>query len=141
MVNKSVQKKPGSLSIASFIAGPIPGIFSIVKLISLFILYLGYRFKMYPYGTDEIWGFKNLMVSAVWWIYLIVWIALIFVPIPALIAIICGSIDLSRNKESSLNSIGRRLDIAGILLALSSIAVIGMIFIPAVSRLISKIPG
>ncbi len=135
LANKVIQGKLGGLSIVSFIAGLIPGIFSIVTLLSLFILYLGHRFETYPYGTSEIWGFKNLMVSAIWWFYLIAWIAIIFVPIPALTAIVCGGIDLARNRA------GRKLDIAGILLALSSIIAIGMTFLPAVSRLISKIPG
>ena len=141
MADKVIMKKPGGLSIISFIGGLVSGIGSIVTLLSLFTLYLGQHFNLYPYGTSEVWGFNNLMVFAVWWIYLIVWIAIILVPIPVLAAIICGSIDLARNKAGLANRKGRKLDVAGILLGLSPFIVIGIFFIPSVSEHISKIPG
>lgn len=141
MGSNPVKNRPGGLSILSFITGLIPGILSLFTLISISFLYLGQRFNIYPFGASEIWGLKDLIIFSIWWIYLIIWLAIIFVPIPAIVSIISGSFDLSKNKAGSLNRAGRKLDIAGILLALSPIIVIGIYFIPAVSGLISKIPG
>jgi len=75
------------------------------------------------------------------WIYLTVWILIIFVSIPSITAIICGSVDLIKIKVGLSNKRRRKLDIAGIILAVSPVIVIGTFFIPAISYLISKIPG
>jgi len=129
------------LSIASLTAGIIVGIYSVITLISLFILYLGDKHGVYPYGASVVRGLESLMASAVWWIYFSVWNLIIFISAPALIAIICGIIDLLHIKADISDKVRRKLDVAGIVLGLSPVIVIGTFFIPAVSRLILNIPG
>jgi len=129
------------LSIASLTAGIIVGIYSVITLISLFILYLGDKHGVYPYGASVVRGLESLMASAVWWIYFSVWNLIIFISAPALIAIICGIIDLLHIKAGISDKVRRKLDVAGIVLGLSPVIVIGTFFIPAVSRLILNIPG
>ncbi len=129
------------LSIASLTAGIISGIYSIITLLSLLILYLGYRYEIYPFGISVVRGLENLMVVSVWWIYFSVWILIIFVSVPALISIICGSIDFIYIKAGISDTGRKKLDIAGIVLGLSPVIVIGTFFIPVVSQLISRIPG
>jgi len=129
------------LSIASLIAGILSGIYSVITLISLFILYLGDKHGVYPYGASVVRGLESLMASAVWWIYFSVWNLIIFISAPALIAIICGIIDLLHIKAGISDKVRRKLDVAGIVLGLSPVIVIGTFFIPAVSRLILNIPG
>jgi uncharacterized membrane protein YgcG len=129
------------LSIASLTAGILSGIYSVVTLISLFVLYLGDKHGVYPYGASVVRGLESLMASAVWWIYFSVWNLIIFISAPALIAIICGIIDLLHIKAGISDKVRRKLDVAGIVLGLSPVIVIGTFFIPAVSRLILNIPG
>jgi len=129
------------LSIASLTAGIIVGIYSVITLISLFILYLGDKHGVYPYGASVVRGLESLMASAVWWIYFSVWNLIIFISAPALIAIICGIIDLLHIKAGISDKVRRKLDVAGIVLGLSPVIAIGTFFIPAVSRLILNIPG
>jgi uncharacterized membrane protein YgcG len=129
------------LSISSLTAGILSGIYSIVTLISLFVLYLGDKHGVYPYGASVVRGLESLMASAVWWIYFSVWNLIIFISAPALIAIICGIIDLLHIKAGISDKVRRKLDVAGIVLGLSPVIVIGTFFIPAVSRLILNIPG
>lgn len=131
----------GKLSIASLVAGLIPGIYSIITCIALFILYLGHSFSIHPFGNSEIKILEYLVGFSVMWIYLTVWILIIFVSIPSIAAIVCGSIDLIKTKLALSNKKGRKLDIAGITLAVSPAIVIGIFFIPGISFLISKIPG
>jgi uncharacterized membrane protein YgcG len=128
------------LSIASLTAGILSGIYSIVTMISLFILYLGDKYGAYPYGASVVYGLENLMSAAAWWIYFSVWNLIIFISIPSLIAVICGIVDLLHIKEGVSEKVRRKLDIAGIVLGLSPIIIVGTFFIPAVSRLISMIP-
>jgi len=42
------------LSIASFLTGLISGIYSVITWISLFVLYLDYKFSIYPYDISKI---------------------------------------------------------------------------------------
>lgn len=129
------------LSVASLSAGVLSGIYSFIAFISLFILYLGNKYGVYPYGTSIVRGLENLMSAAGWWIYFSVWNLIIFISVPSLIAVICGFIDLVYIKEGISEKVRRKLDIAGIVLGLSPVIVIGTFFIPAVSRLIAVIPG
>ena len=129
------------LSIASLAAGILPGIYSFISLLSLLTLYLGYKYGIYPSGASVIRGLENLMAVSVWWIYFSVWILLLFVSIPALTAVICGSIDLLHIKAGVSDMERRKLDITGIVLGLSPVIVIITFFIPAVSQFISRIPG
>jgi hypothetical protein len=78
---------------------------------------------------------------SVMWFYLTVWVLIIFVSIPTIAAIVCGSIDLAKTKSDLSNKKGRKLDIAGIALGVSPAIVIGLYFIPGVSFIISQIPG
>jgi len=128
------------LSIASLTAGILSGIYSVVTLISLFILYLGDKQGVYPYGASVVRGLESLMAAAVWWIYFSVWNLIIFISVPALIAIICGVIDMLHIKAGISDKVIRKLDISGIVLGLSPVIAIGTFFIPAVSRLILNIP-
>jgi uncharacterized membrane protein YgcG len=129
------------LSAASLSAGILSGIYSFIAFISLFILYLGDKYGVYPYGTSIVRGLENLMSAAGWWIYFSVWNLIIFISIPSLIAVICGIIDFVHIKEGISEKVRRKLDITGIVLGLSPVIVIGALFIPAVSRLIAVIPG
>jgi len=131
----------GKLSIVSLVAGVVPGIYSITTFMSLFFLSLGYSFGIHPFGDSEIKILEYLVGFSVMWIYLAVWILIIFISIPSITAIVCGSIDLIKTKLDLSNKKGRKLDIAGIILAVSPAIVIGMSFIPGISFLISKIPG
>ncbi len=129
------------LSIASLASGILSGIYSIVTMISLFILYLGDKYGAYPYGTSIVYGLENLLSAAAWWIYFSVWNLIFFVSVPSLVAVICGIIDLVHIKKGISEKVRTKLDIAGILLGLSPIVVVGIFFIPIVSRLVSTIPG
>jgi len=129
------------LSIASFLTGLISGIYSVITWISLFVLYLDYKFSIYPYDISKIRVPGYFIGFSMMWIYLTVWILIIFVSIPSITAIICGSVDLIKIKVGLSNKRRRKLDIAGIILAVSPVIVIGTFFIPAISYLISKIPG
>ena len=141
VADKVSEGKFSRLSIISITAGILSGIYSLITWISLLILYLGYKYGVYPFGTSVVRGLENLMVVSVWWIYLSIWILIIFVSIPTLTAIICGSVDLLHIKAGISETGRRKLDIAGIVLAVSPIVAIGTFYIPAVSRLISMIPG
>ncbi|MES0341650.1 MAG: hypothetical protein ABUK08_04985, partial [Candidatus Humimicrobiaceae bacterium] len=66
---------------------------------------------------------------------------IIFVAVPSILAIVCGSIDLIKTKSDSSNKKRRKFDIAGIVLGFSPVIVIGIYFIPGVYSLISQIPG
>jgi len=129
------------LSIISLIAGLISGIYSIITLASLFFLYLARNLSMHPFGDTEIKILGYLVGFSVMWIYLTVWHLIIFVAIPSIVAIVCGSIDLIKTKSDSSNKKRRKFDIAGIVLGLSPVIVIGIYFIPGVYSLISQIPG
>lgn len=129
------------LSIASFVTGLVSGIYTVITLMSLFFLYLSYSFNMHPFGSSEIKILGYFVGFSVMWIYLTIWILIIFVSVPSVIAIACGSIDLVRSKFNLSNKTGRKMDIAGIVLGLSPAIVIGMFYIPGISFLISKIPG
>ena len=129
------------LSIISLVTGLISGIYSIITLISLFFLYLARSLSMHPFGNSEIKVLGYFVGFSVMWFYLTVWVLIIFVSIPSITAIVCGSIDLAKNKSDLSNKKGRKLDIAGIALGVSPAIVIGLYFIPGVSFIISQIPG
>ena len=129
------------LSIISLLTGLISGIYTMITGMSLLFLYLSYRFNMHPFGNTEIKILGYLVGFSVMWIYLTVWILIIFVSIPSITAIVCGSIDLVKTKSDSSIKKGRKLDIAGMVLAISPVITIGIYFIPGVSFLISQIPG
>ena len=129
------------LSIVSLAAGILSGIYSFISLLSLLILYLGYKYGIYPFGTSVVRGLENLMAVSVWWIYFSVWILLLFISLPALTAVICGSIDLLHIKPGVSDMERKKLDITGIVLGLSPIIVMITFFIPAVSQFLSRIPG
>jgi hypothetical protein len=129
------------LSTISLVTGLISGIYSIITLISLFFLYLARSLSMHPFGNSEIKVLGYFVGFSVMWIYLIVWVLIIFVSIPTIAAIVCGSIDLAKTKSDLSNKKGRKLDIAGIALGASPAIVIGLYFIPGVSFIISQIPG
>lgn len=129
------------LSIISLVTGLISGIYSIISLVSLFFLYLAHNLGMHPFGDTEIKILGYLVGFSVMWIYLTVWIVIIFVSIPSITAIVCGSIDLVKTKPGLSNKNGRKFDIAGIVLGLSPVIVIGIYFIPGMYSLISQIPG
>ena len=129
------------LSIVSLLAGLISGIYTIITFVSLFFLYLAQSFSIHPFGNTEIKVLGYFVGFSVMWIYLTIWVLIIFVSIPSITAIVCGSIDLIKTKLDPSNKIGRKLDIAGIILAVSPAIVIGIFFTPCVSFLISKIPG
>jgi hypothetical protein len=128
------------LSIISLITGLISGIYSIITLASLFFLYMARNLSMHPFGDTEIKVLGYLVGFSVMWIYLTVWI-LIIIMVPSITAIVCGSIDLVKTKSVLSNKKGRKLDIAGIVLGLSPVIVIGIYFIPGVYSLILQIPG
>ena len=96
---------------------------------------------MHPFGNSDIKILGYFVGFSVMWIYLTVWVLIIFVSIPSIAAIVCGSIDLVRTKSGLSNKKGRKLDIAGIVLGVSPIIVIGLYLIPGVSSIISQIPG
>jgi len=129
------------LSIASLVIGLVPGIYTIITCVSLFVLYISNTFGIYPFGSFNIRIVDYLIGFSVMWVYLTVWILIIFVAIPSVISIVYGSIDLVKNKPGPPNKKRRKFDIAGLILSLSPVIVIGIFFIPSVSSLISKIPG
>ena len=129
------------LSIVSLVTGLISGIYSIITLASLFFLYLARNLSVHPFGNSEIKILGYFVGFSVMWIYLTVWVLIIFVSIPTITAIVCGSIDLVKTKSDLSNKKGRKLDIAGIVLGVSPIIVIGLYLIPGVSFIISQIPG
>ncbi len=129
------------LSIASLLTGLISGTYSIIALVSLFFLYLARNLSMHPFGDSEFRVLGYFVGFSVMWIYLTIWVLIIFVSIPSLAAIICGSIDLVKSKSDLSNTKRRKFDIAGIVLGASPIIIIGIYFIPGVSHIISQIPG
>ena len=129
------------LSIISLITGLISGIYSIITFASLFFLYLARNLSMHPFGNNEIKILGYLVGFSVMWIYLTVWLLILFVAVPSIVAIVCGSIDLIKTKSDSSNKKRRKFDIAGIVLGFSPVIVIGIYFIPGVHSLISQIPG
>jgi hypothetical protein len=129
------------LSVASLAAGILSGIYSVIAFISLFVLYLGDKYGVYPYGTSTVRGLENLMSAAGWWIYFSIWNLIIFICVPSLVAVICGIIDLVHIKEGISEKVRKKLDIAGIVLGLSPVIVVVSLFIPEVARLIAVIPG
>jgi hypothetical protein len=96
---------------------------------------------MHPFGDSEIKVLGYFVGFSVMWIYLTIWVLIIFVSVPSLAAIICGSIDLVKSKSDLSNTKRRKFDIAGIILGASPIIIIGIYFIPGVSHIISQIPG
>jgi len=96
---------------------------------------------MHPFGNSEIRVLGYFVGFSVMWIYLSVWVLIIFVSVPTITAIVCGSIDLIKTKPDLSNRKGRKLDIAGISLGVSPVIVIGLYLIPGVSFIISQIPG
>jgi len=133
MVNK--------LSIISLVTGLIPGFYTIITLVSLLFLYLARNLSMHPFGNSEIRVLGYFVGFSVMWIYLTVWVLIIFVSVPTITAIVCGSIDLIKTKPDLSNRKGRKLDIAGISLGVLPVIVIGLYLIPGVSFIISQIPG
>ena len=129
------------LSIISLVTGLVSGIYSIITLASLFFLYLARGLSMHPFGDSEIKILGYFVGFSVMWIYLTIWIVIIFISIPSIIAIVTGSIDLIKTKPDISNRKGRKLDIAGIILGASPVIIIGIYFIPGVSFIISQIPG
>ncbi len=129
------------LSIASLLTGLISGTYSIITLVSLFFLYLARNLNMHPFGDSEIKVLGYFVGFSVMWIYLTIWVMIIFVAVPSLAAIICGSIDLVKSKSDLSNTKRRKFDIAGIVLGASPVIIIGIYFIPGVSYIISQIPG
>ena len=129
------------LSTISLITGLISGFYTIITLVSLFFLYLARSLSMHPFGDSEIKILGYFVGFSVMWIYLTVWIVIIFVSIPSIIAIVTGSIDLVKTRPDLSNKKGRKLDIAGVSLGASPVIIIGIYFIPGVSFIISQIPG
>jgi len=124
------------LAITSLVSGLVPGLYTVTTLVSLLVLYLNERINNFTNGVlGLLYGFSIM------WAYINVWILIIFISIASIISIVCGNIDLVKNKSGLSDNIRQKFDIVGIILAVSPVIIIGLFFTPGISSLISDIPG